>query len=398
MRQIARSMALLLCALTAFNTALASGAAPRGFAAAWAKVARAFREAAQAEGTVGASLYVLHDGELLRAEHFGKADLESNRAVDADTIYHWASITKTLTAVAVMQLRDRGRLSLEDPITRYLPEVRAVHNPYGSMDEITLRHLITHSAGFRAPTFPWRGSEPWKPHEPAHWSQVAAMMPYTQIHFAPGSKSSYSNLGISMLGRVIEIVTGEDIEVYLTKNILMPLGMTRSYFDNTPYYLLEHKSNNYFVRDGEPQAQGLDLDTGATVANGGLNGPVSDMAKWLSFWVGAGDARRNEMVLARASLEEMWRPVHRIEAGDGLDQHMGMAFFIVDRDVGGQTRRYVGHTGGQKAFNDFVYVDPQTGVAVIFANNTRNLDIKRANVFREMRAAMFDEIMPLFAE
>src|SRR5690606_5779708 len=140
MRQIARSMALLLCALTAFNTALASGAAPRGFAAAWAKVARAFREAAQAEGTVGAGLYVLHDGELLRAEHFGKADLESNRAVDADTIYHWASITKTLTAVAVMQLRDRGRLSLEDPITRYLPEVRAVHNPYGSMDEITLRH------------------------------------------------------------------------------------------------------------------------------------------------------------------------------------------------------------------------------------------------------------------
>src|SRR5690606_14417797 len=108
-------------------------------------------------------------------------------------------------------------------------------------------HLLSHSSGLRAPTFPWRGDNDWAPHEPAEWSQVAAMMPYTQVEFEPGSKASYSNLATSMMGRVIEVVTGDTIEVYMTKNIFMPLGMTRSYFDITPYYLIGARSNNYYV-------------------------------------------------------------------------------------------------------------------------------------------------------
>ena len=76
-------------------------------------------------------------------------------AIDAETAYNWASITKTITAIAILQLRDRGLLSLDDPAVRYVPELRQVHNAYGPIDAITIRHLLTHSAGFRNPTWPW---------------------------------------------------------------------------------------------------------------------------------------------------------------------------------------------------------------------------------------------------
>ena len=134
-----------------------------------------------------------------------------------------------------MQLRDRGLLSLDDPAVKYVPELREVHNPYGDISQVTIRHLMTHSAGFRAGTWPWGGDQPWHPFEPTRWAQVVAMMPYTELQFRPGTKYSYSNPGVIFLGRIIELFSGDDYEVYINKNIFMPLGMTRSFFDRAPY-------------------------------------------------------------------------------------------------------------------------------------------------------------------
>ena len=237
---------------------------------------------------IGASLWFLRGDSVLAREYHGKADLESGRLVDAHTIYHWASITKTMTAIAIMQLRDRGRLSLDDPIVKYVPELRLVHNRFGPMEAVTIRHLLSHSAGFRNPTWPWGGNQPWHPHEPTEWAQLVAMMPYTEIRFPPGTRYSYSNPGIVFLGRVIETLSGDDYEVYIDKNLFKPLGMTRSYFDLTPYHLLGDRSNNYEVRNGRPVANGLDFDTGITVSNGGLNAPLTDMAKYFAFLLGQG--------------------------------------------------------------------------------------------------------------
>lgn len=367
------TVAGLLCAACICLPAPSTAREPTGFASDWKAAVNRYEKILQEDGTVGSSMYFIHEGKVIGVRHYGSADLATGRAVDENTLYHWASITKTFTAVALMQLRDRGLVSLDDPIVRYLPEVREVHNPYGSTDEITLRHLITHSAGFRAPTFPWGGSETWHPHEPSHWWQVAGMMPYTQIEFASGSKFSYSNLGISMLGRVIEIVSGDDIEVYVDKNILMPLGMTRTYFDVTPYFLLKHRSNNYMIEDSRPVAQGLDFDTGATTGNGGLNGPVGDMIKWLNFWLGIGDNSNYETVLARKTLLEMWQPVFPT-ADDSPETRVGMGFFIIDRLSAdrAKTVRYIGHVGGQQAFSSFVFVQPETRTAAVYANNTHN--------------------------
>lgn len=372
-------------------------AEPAAFDAEWRQVTARFDRALAANDYVGGSLYFMHRGSVVGAHHYGLQTLEPARRVDADTIYHWASITKTLTAIGVMQLRDRGLLSLDEPVVDYIPALRQIHNPYGDMTELTLRHLITHTSGLRGPTFPWGGSESWHPHEPVSWSQFDAMLPYTRLEFPPGSEYSYSNPGTSLLGRVIEVVTGDDIEVYLDKNVLKPLGMYRSYFDITPWHLQQHRSDNFFVENGVPKSNGIDFDTGITAGNGGLNGPVGDMALFLNFLLHAGDRSAYDGVLSRASLEAMWEPLHLSQNLPDMDEHMATHFFVINYKGGKNTDgiRYIGHTGGQLGFQSFVYVHPESGTAAIMAVNSRSASMERA-FYRRTRKLLFERIFPLF--
>ncbi|HEX8197697.1 MAG TPA: serine hydrolase domain-containing protein, partial [Pyrinomonadaceae bacterium] len=283
-------------------------------------------------------------------------------------------ITKTLTGIAIMQLRDRGLLKLEDPVIKYLPELRAVHNRHGEIGEITIRHLLSHSAGFRNSTFPWGGDKDWHPHEPQDWEQIAAMLPYTEIEFKPGSRYSYSNPGIVFLGRIIELITKDDYEVYIDKNIFKPLEMHRSYFDATPYHLLKYRSHSYYLENGKPKPARFDVNTGITVSNGGWNAPLTDVVKYLNFLIG--DSQQQavyDSVLKRSSLEEMWPPtveIFRNRANPGKVSSIGLTFFVDDEN--GQ--RYVSHSGNQNGFLAFLDVHPKTRVASIIAFNT-NLEL-----------------------
>src|SRR5204862_7942248 len=112
-------------------------------------------------------------------------DRALGRRVDERTIFHWGSITKTLTAVAVMQLRDRKRLSLDDRVTQYISELRQVHDPFGSMDDVTIRMLLSHSAGLPTPTWPYQAGKPWEPFEPPRWEQLVATMTEQEGAFDP---------------------------------------------------------------------------------------------------------------------------------------------------------------------------------------------------------------------
>jgi CubicO group peptidase (beta-lactamase class C family) len=336
-------------------------------AASWPGIRALHGDLVRRAGIAGSSLALLVDGRVVGRSDHGFQDLERQRPVDDRTIYHWASITKTLTGIAIMQLRDRGQLSLDDPIVKYLPELRQVHNPYGPMDAITLRMLMSHSAGFRASTWPWGGDQDWHPFEPPGWAQVEAMLPYTKIEFPPGSKYAYSNPGIIFLGRVIELVTGDDYEVYVDKNILKPLKMDRSYFDVSPYHLRPHRSHSYFWRDGAPAEARFDFDTGITVSNGGLNAPLADMAKYMNFLIGDDSQQAvYDGVLRRASLEEMWKPVVPVEGGDEPGAKMGLCFFVEEH--GGLP--FVAHSGGQNAFISHFYLHLASRTAYLVAFNT----------------------------
>lgn len=363
----------------------------------WEEFAQAFDRYAMQDSVVGASVLVLRDGHVVTGHDYGFGDRELGQRTDTNTIYHWASITKTLTAVAIMQLRDRGELKLDDRITGYVPELRQVHNPFGSMDDITIAMLLSHSAGFQDPTWPYRRGQPWEPFEPTRWEQLVAMMPYQELRFPPGSQYGYSNPGFIYLARIIEQLSGDSWQTYVYKNLFGPLGLTRSYFAATPYHLAQFRSNNYdVVRDSAGRqtvsANGRDFDPGITIPNGGWNAPLGDLAKWLGFLAGGtpGDSvreRRYRLVLARSSLEEMWRA--RFLAGEPVAtadvpaDSMGLSFFVLWR----HGTRFLGHTGSQAGFRSFFYLNPATRAGVIAAFNTSNYAHPRESAagFRAIR-------------
>ena len=369
-----------LVPITLFAGALAAPCAHAGERD-FAPALKAFREMHRAEARkahiAGSSFFVVRAGRVVAADHLGEQDAAARVPVDASTIYHWASVTKTMTGIAIMQLRDRGLLGLDDPIVKYVPELAQVHNPFGGTDRITIRQLMSHSAGFRGGTWPWREHD-WQPFEPRGWAQLAAMLPYTTVAFKPGSRFGYSNPGIVYLGQVIERLSGEDFEVYIDKNILKPLGMHASYFDRTPPHLLPHRSHSYYIRDGKRVAAPFDVDTGVTVSNGGLNAPMPDMVKYAAFLLGdPARTRDHDRILKRSSLEEMWRP--QISAGTDFTQgrmstttQAGLSFFI-DREKG---VRFIGHNGDQNGFRAYLSLCPAQRLGTLLAFNTETRGVQ----------------------
>jgi CubicO group peptidase (beta-lactamase class C family) len=376
-----RLAATLLLATQAAGTA----AAGQGhFKAAVDEFRKFHREEVQRAGIVGSSFYFIRDGRTVIADHLGEQDADAHVPVDAQTIFHWASITKTMTGIAIMQLRDRGLLTLDDPIVRYVPELTAVHNPFGDTDRITIRQLMSHSAGFGGATWPWREHD-WQPFEPRSWAQLAAMLPYTEVKFKPGTRFSYSNPGIVYLGQVIERLSGEDYEVYVDKHILKPLGMNASYFDRTPPHLLPHRSHSYHVRNGGRVEAPFDVDTGVTVSNGGLNAPLPDMARYVAFLIGNPERQADyDLVLKRSSLEEMWTP--QIAAGDDFTQgrmtemtQSGLSFFI--DTVSGV--RFIGHNGDQNGFRAYLSLCPDLHMGSLLAFNTETAGVRNSAANRD---------------
>jgi len=345
----------------------------------WPEFTRAFQAYVDSDKVVGASVVYVRDGRVVRRYDAGMQDKATSVRVDSQTIFHWGSITKSLTAISIMQLRDRGRLSLDDKIVKWVPELRTMHDPFGMMDSITLRMLMSHTAGFQNGTWPYSKGRPWEPFEPTTWNQLVAMMPYQQLEFRPGSRYGYSNPGYIYLARVVEQVSGDPWEDYVQKNIFAPLELRWSYFRSTPYYLTPHRSHNYYIqRDSSSREQlvdnGAEFDPGITSPNGAWNAPVGDLVKYVAFLSNAmlaGMSReRYDVVLSRASLDEMWKPGKPMSQSyeSAPNEWMGLGFFVLDR--GGT--RIVGHTGSQAGFRSFYFFNPLTKVGVIAVFNSTN--------------------------
>jgi CubicO group peptidase (beta-lactamase class C family) len=400
---ISFTMAIALAAvrLTAQPRQSSSGQSSSGQSSPRQSFKDAFDQMVHDDGVVGAAYVRLENGRITESHAVGMADEAVHQPVDANTIFHWASVTKTFTAVAIMQLRDRGKLSLDDPILKYVPELASVHSDDNGIAKVTIRHLLSHTAGFQGPTWPYTEGKPWQPLEPTQWSQLVAMMPYQQLDFAPGTKYQYSNPAFIYLGRVIEKLSGDPYEVYIQKNILTPLEMTRTYFNITPYHLAKDRSTSYSLHresggKTEMKAYAREFDTGITTANGGMNAPLTDMAKWVAFLSGAGrslsgqsssgqssvqssprqsssgSAPAADAVLSRKSLEEMWQPVivHEGDDAQAPPEFGGTGFFLFPRGEGADAVTLVGHTGHQAGFALFFVLNPRNGRAVIAALNT----------------------------
>ena len=246
----------------------------------------------------------------------------------------------------------------------------------------------------RSSTWPWGGDKPWHPFEPTEWSQLVAMFPYTEVLFEPGTQYRYSNPGIILLGRIIETLSGDDYEMYVTKNILMPLEMHRTFFDRAPNHLRDRRSHSYTRTDAGLEEMRFDFDTGITVSNGGLNAPLTDMARYLGFLIGDPARAEYEGVLRRKSLEEMWTPVIRAndgEGGSGSDVQAALSFFVErHRNV-----EVIGHSGNQNGFLSHLYLHRPSRSAYVVAFNTDASSKSRGKprITRDVDDAVRDRVM-----
>jgi CubicO group peptidase (beta-lactamase class C family) len=358
-----------------------------------------YRAGLEHNGIVGSTLVLVDDGRVVLNEMYGDQRLAPPQPVDENTTYHWASVTKTFTGIAIMQLRDRGLLSLDDPLVKYIPELNAVHDSYGPVSAITIRQAMSHSNGFRDATWPWHVG-PWEPYEPTQWSQLVAMMPYTSVDFPPGSRYRYSNLAVVFLGEIIERISGDNFEVYMLKNVLGPLGMTHSYYDRSPATLLPYRSHSWDRKDGKLTEDEFDFDSGITRSNGGLNAPLPDMVRYLHFLMGDPEHQAEyDRILKRSSLQEMWRPILLVTPDDdfasrpGAKDEVAASFFIhTDRGV-----RLIGHPGWQNGFRSQMNFDPvaRRGYLAVYNTDAQDAMQNTRHFNIELRDYLIDRFFTL---
>jgi len=252
----------------------------------------------------GAAIGIVRGDELVYARGFGYADLESERAMDADTIFRCGSITKTFTATAIMQLRDEGKLDLDEPLLRFIPEFAAVKARAGSVEKVTLRRLLMHTSGLAAEG-PNNG---WERLEFPSIEGMLAALPQTEILIEPDSQYKYSNLGFALMGEAIARVSKMPYAEYIQRNILAPLAMSSSGFALTDA-TAPRMATGYTIRalEGAPPVAPHPALQGWTAA-GALYSSVNDLARWiaLQFRIAA-PARAGAQVLKGASLTAMHR-------------------------------------------------------------------------------------------
>ncbi len=179
----------------------------------------------------GLSLVVVKNGRFIYQKGFGWADEPLKIASTSESVYHWWSMTKVATAMAILQLQEQGKLNLDDSVATYLPYFH-VEYPSVNCKAVTIRHLLTHSSGLPDPGWRIIG---WIHHdgEPAvnQTALVKKVLPdYSTLDFAPGDSTQYTNIGYMVLGAIIEKLTGKSYEEYIREHILQPLGMNHTDF------------------------------------------------------------------------------------------------------------------------------------------------------------------------
>ena len=304
----------------------------------------------------GLSLALVDVKGVLWAEGFGAADVAHDRPATPQTVYRAGSITKLFTATAIAQLAEQGRLDLDAPLTRYLPEFR-MRNRFAGARAITVRDLLTHHAGL--PGNYLRGM--WTP-EP---EPVAALLPQLaeqDLAFPPGKVFAYSNVGFSLLGLVVERVSGQRYEDYIRQHILDPLAMRDTRFETgltTP-----QAARGYRAGKETPVTPLRDVPAG------GLNVSVVELAQFARMALNHG-ALGEQRLLRAETLDEMWR-VQNADVPLDFDLHMGLGWVrnrTGELDIPG-AGRVLHHAGGTLLFHSQLLVLPDDGLAVVVLANS----------------------------
>jgi CubicO group peptidase (beta-lactamase class C family) len=336
----------------------------------------------------GASVAVVHGDDLAWSAGIGLCDAASGRAPDDATLYRVASVTKTFTGTAIMQLRDEGRLGLDDPVVAHVPELGAARG-VSPIEHVTLRRLLSHESGLMgdAPGTDWEG--------PTYETSVTANLAHASeigVRVPPNTQQKYSNLGYQLLGEVVARVSGRPYSEYVRERILDALGMSASGFPPLSDALRPRMATGYTVRQfsDELSESVAAPDAGA---EGGLISCIADLARWISFQTGTGGERGEAPVLASSTLTEMQRP--RYLGGDPTwELAWGISWYAIRRgDV-----VWVQHSGDLHGFSSNLCFDREHRVGAIALVNTLvsagELSMQLATIAREAVAALPAVISP----
>ncbi|RYE02790.1 MAG: class A beta-lactamase-related serine hydrolase [Sphingomonadales bacterium] len=329
----------------------------------------AYMKAAHVPGLV---FGVVKDGKLVLVRALGVQDVARNLPVTADSRFRIASMSKAFTALAILKLRDQGKLSLDALAETYVPEMKGWRYPTTDSPRIRVADLLHHTAGFVEDN-PW-GDRQQSLSEAGFTAIIKGGMPFAQ---APGTRMEYSNYGYALLGRIVSNVTGQRYQDWIAANLLVPLGM---------------KSTSYDVLVGAQDARALgyrwqddawvrepDMADGAFGAMGGVQTSADDYWRWVSFLLSAWPARDDADAgpVKRGTVREIVEGANFVTATDrnsalGAPCRQTNAYakgwrVIEDCDLG----RTVTHGGGYPGYGSTVMLLPDAGIGIFaFANRT----------------------------
>ena len=306
-------------------------------------------------GLPGVVVGVVHDQDLVWSAGFGYADTQSRQPMTAATKFRMASHSKLFTATAIMQLREQGKLRLDDPAAQYLPWFR-VKRVAADDPPITIAELLTHSSGL-----PREAGPHWTTYEFPTQDELRTLVANRQAAYAPEVRWKYSNLAYSLAGMIVESVSGQRWADYVSANIFQPLGMTASSVDQ--------KASGLAVGYGRRMPDGSRavmpfVDARGMGAATGVTSTVGDMAKFVSAQFTAGP-RGGRQILGTASLREMHR-VRMLENNWTQGSAIGFAVSRVRDKI------YVGHGGGYPGYTTQTLIQLDSKVGVIVLTNTND--------------------------
>jgi len=327
----------------------------------------------------GLSVVVVKDGQILYSNAFGYADKPHGVKATPDTVYHWWSMTKIPTAIAIMQLREQGKLNLDDAVTKYLPWFDVVY-PSSNSPVITIRHLLQHTSGL-PDTIP--AMIGWVHYNDVVSNQTEIVKKYLpdfkKLKFEPGQKAVYSNLNYMVLGAVIEAVSGQSYETFIAENILDPLDMSQTGFVYTPamaereasgtlpvvhFYtpllptLLDLKA---LIRERQGKLLWLNRVYIDATPSTGLIGSAPDVARLMMAYLNRGTLDGN-LILNPESVSTLTETAP-------IDGH-GLGWWVSESNG----ERYLEHMGGGPGFATTMRLYPSLELGIVILANGTDLD------------------------
>jgi CubicO group peptidase (beta-lactamase class C family) len=334
------------------------------------EVDKIFEQFAASQKIPGLVWGVVIDGRLAHVAASGERNRDTHAGVDHRTVFRIASMTKSFTALAVLKLRDEGKLSLEDPVSKWIPEFAKMPLPTRDSAPLRIRNLLSHSSGFPEDN-PW-GDQQLAATDAELTKWLKAGIPFST---APDTRYEYSNYAFGLLGRVVTKAAGVPYEMYVEREILAKLGMTSSTleFSKVP---AEARATGYRLKPDGTYSEELPLPHGAFGAMGGMLTNADDLGKYVAFHLSAWPPRddADSGPVRRASIREMnhlWRPGNlTASSSNGVLQATATGYgygLRISSDC--RFEMIVGHGGGLPGFGSYMLWLPDYGIGMFAMAN-----------------------------